>query len=314
MLDARKIYRKVTQKINDFSTEQHQNINAIVQMYRGDNAPFSIALKEYIYKAVDLIDKCEETRIQLNLGLAKLYINLLQWQNDTTLTKDQQKTIDKLKFAEPLANYSNSVTKFDESCKNNFDKIDSQNDKAFNEYSKAQKSNKTTPTLKNNVLETLNELVKHFDKTAKDYKQIINESNTLLNLCEKDFKTINAKGFRELELNTISKQIEALYKVFNDTLHKFKYQLKNAEWLHHRFENGVYNDVEGLCKIVENTEVAEKEYSLTAGRYVGVTNEIDADFDYEMRLGEIKIELNGLNDEAIGLANLIQTNLEEIGI
>lgn len=314
MLDARKIYRKVTSKVNDFSPEQHQNINAIVQMYKGNNEPFAIALKEYIYKASDIVSECEEARKKLNLGLGKLYVNLLQWENDSTLTKEQQKTIYNLKLAEPSTNFFNTISHFDKSCISLFDKIDSENDKAFNEYSKAQKANKITPVLKNNVLKTLNELAKHFEKTAKEYKSIINDGNTLLSLCEKDFKTLNSKAFKELELNTISKQIETLYKSFNDTLHQFKYQLKNAEWLHHRFENGIYNDVEGLCKIVGNKEIAEKEYSLTPGRYVGTTNVVDDDFDYETKLGEIKIELGGLNDEAIELAKLIQTNLEEIGI
>ena len=37
MLDARKVYRKVTTTINDFSPEQLEKLTAIVKMYRGDN-------------------------------------------------------------------------------------------------------------------------------------------------------------------------------------------------------------------------------------------------------------------------------------
>lgn len=314
MLDARKIYRKVTSKVNDFSFEQHQNINAIVQMYKGNNEPFVIAINSYLQKAKGLVGECEEARKQLNLGLGKLYVNLLQWQNDSKLTKDQEKIVKKLNFAELSTEYFHSITHFDESNKNDFSKLAKENDIAFNEYNKGQKSNKTTPTLKNNLIATFNGLAKHFDKSFKEYKPIINEGNTLLTICEKDFKALNGKVFRELELNSINKQIEVLYKTYNDKIHHFKYQLKNAEWLHHRFNNATYNDVEGLCKIVTIKDIAEKEYSLTPGRYVGTAIVFDDDFDYETRLREIKIELQDLNIEANNLANAIQNNLEEMGL
>jgi type I restriction enzyme M protein len=65
---------------------------------------------------------------------------------------------------------------------------------------------------------------------------------------------------------------------------------------------------------VTKEEVATNDYSLTAGRYVGVAPQIDEDFDYEERIAEIKIELKSLNDEAITLAEQIQINLNELGL
>ena len=61
-------------------------------------------------------------------------------------------------------------------------------------------------------------------------------------------------------------------------------------------------------------KIAANDYSLTPGRYVGVAPQIDNDFDYEERMGEIKIELHGLNEEAAELAQKIQDNLEELGL
>ncbi len=43
------------------------------------------------------------------------------------------------------------------------------------------------------------------------------------------------------------------------------------EWFSSRFPGGEYRDVEGLCKIVARDVVAENDFSLTPGRYVGVT-------------------------------------------
>ena len=52
-------------------------------------------------------------------------------------------------------------------------------------------------------------------------------------------------------------------------------------------------------------EVEENDWSLTPGRYVGYSIELDEDFDYAKRLGEIHGELKGLNDEAVVLMEKI---------
>ena len=69
-------------------------------------------------------------------------------------------------------------------------------------------------------------------------------------------------------------------------------------WLKEHFPNGKYGDVEGLCKIVDLAEVEENDWSLTPGRYVGYSIELDEGFDYTARLGEIHSELATLNAEA----------------
>ena len=86
------------------------------------------------------------------------------------------------------------------------------------------------------------------------------------------------------------------------------------EWLTSRFPDGVYVDVKGLCKVVSQSEIAENDYSLTPGRYVGVIDQIDEDFDYEAEMGVIKKELKELNSEANFLADQIQTNLNKLGL
>jgi type I restriction enzyme M protein len=76
-------------------------------------------------------------------------------------------------------------------------------------------------------------------------------------------------------------------------------------WLKEHFPNGKYEDVEGLCKIVNLAEVEENDGSLTPGRYVGYSIEMDEGFDYSARLGEIHRELATLNDEATALMQQI---------
>ena len=87
---------------------------------------------------------------------------------------------------------------------------------------------------------------------------------------------------------------------------------KDNAWFNERFADGIYKDMEGLCKIVTIDEVKENDYSLTPGRYVGVTLTIDDDFDYKSRLIEIQEELSALNSEAIILSKTIEENLKEL--
>ena len=87
---------------------------------------------------------------------------------------------------------------------------------------------------------------------------------------------------------------------------------KNNTWFKERFPDGKYQDIEGLCKIVSLNEVIENDYSLTPGRYVGVTFVEDDGVDFKGRLVEIQEELDALNKEATQLAKTISNNLKEL--
>ena len=52
MLDARKIYRKVSRRIYDFAPEQQKNVAAIVWLYRGQSDRFLKLVESYLAQAV----------------------------------------------------------------------------------------------------------------------------------------------------------------------------------------------------------------------------------------------------------------------
>jgi type I restriction enzyme M protein len=87
---------------------------------------------------------------------------------------------------------------------------------------------------------------------------------------------------------------------------------KNNQWFKERFPDGKYTDIEGLCKVVSLGEVIENDYSLTPGRYVGVTMVEDDGVDFKSRLMEIQQELDVLNNEAFELSKTIANNLKEL--
>jgi type I restriction enzyme M protein len=79
------------------------------------------------------------------------------------------------------------------------------------------------------------------------------------------------------------------------------------KWIEETFPDGKYKDIEGLCKIVDIEEIVEQDFSLTPGRYVGVSIHVDMDFDFKGRISEIHTELDELNEEANQLMNQIQS-------
>ena len=93
------------------------------------------------------------------------------------------------------------------------------------------------------------------------------------------------------------------------------YYVDNILWLLERFPKGKYQDVIGLCKVAKLDEedgIKDQDYSLNAGRYVGVVIEDDG-----MTENEFKREMITINNEFIKLtkkseilSNEIQDNLK----
>jgi len=85
------------------------------------------------------------------------------------------------------------------------------------------------------------------------------------------------------------------------------------EMLAEHFPSAEYADVSGLCKVATREEIAEQDYSLNPGRYVGIAaRPEDEDFDFQARLTELNEELEQLNAEAHELETQIAENVDEI--
>lgn len=87
-----------------------------------------------------------------------------------------------------------------------------------------------------------------------------------------------------------------------------------ANWLIDKFGEGAYRDIPGLCKIASRAEIAEKQYSLTPGAYVGVAAVEDDGVDFAQRMKEIHRELLTLQTESNELMNTISKNMKEMGL
>ncbi|MCW5548516.1 MAG: SAM-dependent DNA methyltransferase [Opitutaceae bacterium] len=106
-----------------------------------------------------------------------------------------------------------------------------------------------------------------------------------------------------------------------EALEQLHAEVKNAEssfshirWLQDRFPEAVYEDVTGLCKLATPAEVAEQEFSLNPGRYVGVVIEEDGKTEEEFfaELTDLQSEFEQLNATADGLAAVISKNIARL--
>ena len=78
-----------------------------------------------------------------------------------------------------------------------------------------------------------------------------------------------------------------------------------------RNQDGDYQDVAGFCASVSTEQVAELDYVLTPGRYVGLADDED-DFDFTGRFQILKAEFEAQLQEEARLNALIQEQLAKV--
>lgn len=74
---------------------------------------------------------------------------------------------------------------------------------------------------------------------------------------------------------------------------------------------GGYKDIPGFCASAPISKVAELDYVLTPGRYVGLPEEED-DFNFEERFTALKAEFEEQLKEEARLNEIISANLSKI--
>ncbi len=282
MLDLRDVYRKVSSNLHDFTAEQLQNIQAIVGLYRGNRGVFDKTICNYFHQINENISQLKNVATYLsdsyNVKLTNSFKKLL-----TKTTLGSWESIiegDDVAFTTQLATHSDSFA--------------------------LQYKVDNLHTLPKETIDTLK-------KAKRGYNNFLKAINAFVKDAGKEDDLRKNKDWKSEVLDTL-KEIEIEFNSYSHFIDQILYFNKEASWLITRFPNAKYEDVLGLCKVVKREEIAQNDYSLTAGRYVGVAPQIDEDFDYEERMAEIKVELQSLNEEAIGLAEQIQLNLTELGL
>ncbi|MGR3499610.1 MAG: N-6 DNA methylase [Limimaricola soesokkakensis] len=303
MLDARHVFRKVTRKICDFSPEQEKNLTSIVWLYRGQEDRFAGLVQDYLstarYEAqatdfADLLDvlgkacthfTAHTDTTELKTGIEKLTADANAYGEAASALVQPDASIDALTGAwtemQPLADQAKTLVK--------------EIDHLAKIVQKAQDT--ITKTLNADV-----DAIESEDAQKKALvaaRKVISDGKKYLAAIAE--ARVALTGAPEIHLTP------------SGALKRFRYFEGQADWLLSRFPEGRLRDVEGLVKLVDQADLAENDYSLTPGRYVGVApEEDDEDFDFEEAIKEIHDELETLNAEAAELAETIAKNFAEL--
>jgi type I restriction enzyme M protein len=114
--------------------------------------------------------------------------------------------------------------------------------------------------------------------------------------------------------NRQTKGVKAAVQALHDELKAAELYYQHVLWLQERFPKAAYEDVTGLCKLASREEVAEQDWSLNPGRYVGVVIEEDGKTEEEF-LADLQSsmdELDELDSAALRLKAVIDSNLKTI--
>ncbi len=313
MLDARNVYRKVTRKIYDFSPEQQQNLTAIIWLYRGEGQRFIELVQQYIKRSLLEAGQCESVEEPKCKSLPDFIEQLGKLNNafKPFMEKLQQDKVN----TEPYQDFLNAKDSVEHGWAA-FQALtkELQNSWGSNKFNDAASLLSFTDkdTCLKELVDQSRNLVKEVDLAYKLATRVIElaEANEAKESELWDNALLNGRSRTNLK-----KTADEARKLAVEQLKQVRYFYKQAHWLLSRFPEGKLCDVEGLVKLVDKTEIEAADWSLTPGRYVGVApEEVDEDFDFEEALRDIHIELQGLNNEAVELAEKIARNFEELGL
>ena len=148
-------------------------------------------------------------------------------------------------------------------------------------------------------------------KTAKKDEILFIDARNVFTQVDRAHRKFSDEQIKNLGI------ITSLYngdtQAFQDLIAEYKAngQQDQIDWLMERFPEGKYQDVIGLCKVAKlegEDGIKDQDYSLNAGRYVGVVIEDDG-----MTADEFKAEMQRLHSEFEALSAQAQELEEEIG-
>lgn len=122
-------------------------------------------------------------------------------------------------------------------------------------------------------------------------------------------------------LKYISDRFEAKYKELVEEGDGFEedqdeYTAENIKKIadtYNAFVDGTLEDEKGFCAVVTTQDIAEQDYILTPGRYVGIEEQEDDGEPFEEKMGRLTSELSELFAKSHELEAQIKERLGAIG-
>lgn len=154
-------------------------------------------------------------------------------------------------------------------------------------------------------------------KTAKKDEILFIDARNVFTQIDRAHRKFSDEQIKNLGI------ITSLYngdtQAFQDLIAEYKAngQQEQIDWLMERFPEGKYQDVIGLCKVAKlegEDGIKDQDYSLNAGRYVGVVIEDDgvtAD-EFKAEMQRLHREFESLSAQAQELEKEISANLKSL--
>jgi len=283
-IDARNTYTQVSRATRTFTQSQLFDISSIVWLYRGETEKQQALIQLY----QDALERWETGKVTnpRNADLPYKGIAHAQKQAQIALNNLHERLKEWNKGIQPLLNKKISQVIATERATIDGEEIET--NILFEEKLNAPLPSGITATYK--VLQDLTTFAERNLKVKKN----------------KSFSNLNIKALLKLATMAVEH-----YQFIEERMAHFKRHLK---WHKDRFPGGVYANVEGLCKIANLEEIQEQNFSLNAGRYVGIAMEEDNTTSKAFKAEMLSLHKNllELNEAAKGLEELISLNLKEV--
>jgi type I restriction enzyme M protein len=315
-IDARNVYRQIDRAHREFTEEQHHNLATIARLYRGELERFIELVEDYFIKAHASIQPSHELLSELLAGLTETIENLISCEKGifSKLSENQKEAANAFSLSSKLTDLQKSLrAKSVEVSKQSKDLIAQFQSK----FSKRLPLNSPIENINQNQHTLASELkaIKKLNNDAlKQYEEILKQTEEFLKWMEAELKVKGDKTWSELGLNKSLRNLDELKNKFLEESGNLQYYYSNIRWLQNHFPDAKYVDITGLCKAASLDEVKEQDYSLNAGRYVGVAVDEDdlSEEGFKKELWSMHNELLFLNREGFELEKNIIQNIKDL--
>ena len=275
-IDARNIFTQIDRAHREFSAEQVQNIAIISKLHKGNGRAFVDLVDGYFAQGMKKLRENADHIAPLSAQLLEVLADEEGKQAVQNLAAQWQSLPD-LQEKYTLFVASHAL------------------DTAVVAKNEAQH---TLRGLFDPFFIALHDGLKALDKIVRQHEKSQAEAA----------KLEGKRGQTDKKTKTLKSALDALH----DEVKTAESWFKHIHWLQERFPKAAYEDVTGLCKLATPDEVAEQDYSLNAGRYVGVVIEEDGKTEEEFlaELLAMNDELEQLNIETQALEAVIANNIK----
>jgi len=331
MLDARNVFHMVSARSHIFTEEQLANLTAITWLYRGEQEKFTALVASYQRRVDEWLAEIP-IRLATDGGTVQELAVLLTTFADKAKPAELNKDVpegEQIKVAQ-VAVYRADLQAAEErtaaTSRHMADllaQVQATREKITSAASTSLSTGLTTHAGQRALQVDLDALAPHLKGTQKEIEARHKLWLKLLDTAEKTLNARKSDAYDNKRARELKRSLSAadqkkdeeptVRDLALDGLKQAAYYIGQVHWLHLRFPEAVYTDVPGLCKAVDRADIAANDYSLTPGRYVGVTATLDDDGDdFQERLAEIHTELEEWNEKTALLAERIRANFVEL--